>query len=139
MLTFVTEQRSSSLLLAIVIIVGVLLIGLLAVVPIITILTGGGPFGDDPEQTPVVASTSEVTVDIRDFGYFPRNLTIDAGAKVTWTNYDSAPHTATDKDDAWDTGQLDKDESATLSFDERGIYSYYCTFHPYMKATLTVR
>jgi plastocyanin len=93
--------------------------------------------GNSP-QTPVANSQPEVSVEIRDFEYFPRDLTVDAGAKVTWTNRDSAPHTATAKG-SWDTGVLNQDESATLAFDSPGQYEYFCTIHPSMKATLSVR
>ena len=93
--------------------------------------------GNSP-QTPVVESQPEVSVEIRDFEYFPRDLTVDAGTKVTWTNRDSAPHTATAKG-SWDTGILNEDESATLTFDTPAQYEYFCTIHPSMKATLTVR
>jgi plastocyanin len=95
--------------------------------------------GNNGPQAPVVATGSEALVEIRDFDYFPRDLTITTGSTVKWTNYDSAPHTATDKDGAWDTDRLDKNESATLTFDDPGQYDYYCVYHPYMEATLTVR
>jgi plastocyanin len=95
--------------------------------------SGGGP------QTPVADAGTDVGVEIRDFEYLPRDLTIDAGATVTWTNYDGAPHTSSDRDGGWDTGRLNKDQSGALTFDEPGAYSYFCTYHPYMKATLTVR
>ncbi|MDO8616263.1 MAG: cupredoxin family copper-binding protein [Dehalococcoidia bacterium] len=94
--------------------------------------------GNSP-QTPVVASQPEVSVEIRNFEYFPRDLTVDAGATVTWTNRDSAPHTATHTDGGWDTGILDKGESAAIAFDAPGAYGYFCSVHPAMKAILTVR
>ena len=94
--------------------------------------------GNSP-QTPVVASQPEVSVEIRDFEYFPRDLTVDTGATVTWTNRDSAPHTATHTDGGWDTGILNKGESAVVAFDAPGAYEYFCAVHPAMKATLTVR
>ena len=93
---------------------------------------------DRAPQTPVVAQTAQVTVEIRDFDFFPRDLTIDAGAEVTWVNFDSAPHDATDEGAAWGTGTLGKDERATLTFDTPGTYRYLCTIHPNMRATLTV-
>ena len=104
---------------------------------------GGGMMGmmdraGNSAQTPVVAGASQVTVEIRDFDFTPRDLTVAIGARVTWTNRDSAPHTATAKGQ-WDTGTLDKGDSATLTFDQPGTYSYICTIHPSMKGTLTVR
>jgi len=96
-----------------------------------------GRAGNSP-QTPVANSQAEVSVEIRDFEYFPRDLTVDAGAKVTWTNRDSAPHTATAKG-SWDTGVLKEGQSGTLTFDKPGVYDYICAIHPSMQAKLTVR
>jgi plastocyanin len=80
----------------------------------------------------------EVTVEIRDFDFQPRDLTVRPGARVTWVNRDGASHDATDEDDAWSTERLDRDESATLTFDDEGAHEYRCTIHPYMKGTLRV-
>ncbi len=97
-----------------------------------------GRAGNSP-QTPVANSQAEVSVEIRDFEYFPRDLTVDAGAKVTWINRDSAPHTATQRRGDWDTGVLNEGESKTLTFDKVGAYEYICAIHPSMQAKLTVR
>jgi plastocyanin len=78
-------------------------------------------------------------VAIRDFTFTAGNLQVPVGAKVTWTNYDDAPHSATAKDGTWDTGILSKGESKTLTFDQAGDYTYYCTVHPSMVARLQVR
>jgi len=101
---------------------------------------GGGMMGraGNSPQTPFVA-TDDVTVEIRGFEYFPRNLTIEVGAAVTWTNYDNVPHNATEDDKAWETETIRENESSTLTFSEPGEYEYYCTIHPSMKASLTVR
>ena len=95
--------------------------------------------GANTSSAPVsVGSTSE-TVAIRDFTFTPGNLQVPVGAKVTWTNDDAAPHTATAKDGSWDTSILNKGESKTLTFDKVGDYTYYCTVHPSMVARLQVR
>jgi plastocyanin len=101
---------------------------------------GGGMMGraGNAPQTPFVTH-GDVTVDMRGFQYFPRDLTIDAGSTVTWTNSDNVPHTATEDDKVWDTGVIDKDDDASLSFDTPGEFKYYCTIHPSMKVKLTVR
>jgi len=91
------------------------------------------------DQAPVVSTANEVTVDIRDFAFFPADLTIDAGARVTWVNHDSAPHTATGTSDAWDTGRLDRNDRAAVVFDRVGSFPYFCIYHPNMKGVVTVR
>ena len=91
------------------------------------------------DQTPVVSTAGEVTVDIRDFAYFPADLTVDAGARVTWVNFDSAPHTATGTSDSWDTGRLDRNDRASVVFETAGSFPYFCVYHPNMKSVVTVR
>ncbi len=101
---------------------------------------GGGMMGraGSSAQTPFVAP-GDVTVDIRGFEYFPRDLTVKAGASVTWTNRDNVPHNATDNGHSWETETLHENDSGTLTFPDPGEYTYYCTIHPSMKAKLIVR
>lgn len=101
---------------------------------------GGGMMGraGNSPQTPFVAE-GDVTVEISGFEYFPRDLTVKAGAAVTWMNYDNVPHNATEDDKAWETETLHENEGGTIAFPELGEYQYYCTIHPSMKAKLTVR
>jgi len=96
-----------------------------------------GRGGGGGAQTPVAAQGPRVAVEIRDFDFFPRDLTVRAGAEVTWTNRDGAPHTATSGDD-WDTGVLAKDDSATIRFDTPGAFDYICKLHPSMKGAVRV-
>lgn len=95
-----------------------------------------GP-GDRAPQTPVLSETEEVVVEIREYDFWPRDLTVRPGTEVTWINRDDVPHDATSAD-SWGTGLLKNDDSSSISFDEPGSYEYVCTVHPYMTGTLTV-
>lgn len=86
-----------------------------------------------------ITDDAEVAVGIRDFAYEPSRLEIRAGARVTWTNEDSVPHSATARGDEWDTGLFGKGESRSRTFDRAGEFSYYCSIHPTMLASLLVR
>jgi len=99
-------------------------------------MMGGGA---NTSNAPVSVGSASESVAIRDFAFNPGNLQVPVGAKVTWTNYDDAPHTASAKDGTWDTGILNKGESKTLTLDKAGDYTYYCTVHPSMVARLQVR
>jgi plastocyanin len=101
------------------------------------LLSAGG--GGDADATPTVLDDTEVSIDIRDFEFQPPNVSVPAGATVTWVNHDAEPHDATARDDSWRTDTLGQDESESLTFDEPGTWDYYCTIHPYMEAVLTVR
>jgi plastocyanin len=77
-------------------------------------------------------------VRIKDFMYGPPSITVAPGAKVTWTNEDSAPHTATVKG-GFDTDSITQGKSASVTLTKPGTYAYYCAFHPYMKGTVVVK
>jgi plastocyanin len=100
---------------------------------------GMGCHGRSGSQTPAVLGGNEVTIEIKDFDFSPRDATIDRGAKVTWVNRDAAPHDATDNNDAWATEVLEDGENGAVTFETPGVFEYHCTIHPYMKGRLTVR
>ena len=79
----------------------------------------------------------EAAVEIADFAFGPAEITIAVGGTVTWTNTDSQAHTATSSGN-FDTGSIDPDATASVTFDEPGTYTYICSFHPFMTATVTV-
>jgi plastocyanin len=106
--------------------------------------------GDDMDESAATATTTTTAaagaeassadrIGIADFKYDPDVVTVAVGTKVTWTNSDAAPHTATADDSSFDTGDLDKGDSGAVTFDEPGTFSYYCRFHPFMKATVQVQ
>lgn len=65
-------------------------------------------------------------------------MTIEVGAVVRFVNNDSAPHTATEVDGAWDSGTLNQGESWEYEFTEAGTFEYFCAIHPQMTGTITV-
>ena len=89
------------------------------------------------DQAPVVSDEERVTVEMRDYEFFPAKLTVDEGTEVTWVNRDSVPHNAVAE--AFDSGKLNSGEGASIVLDEPGIHFYVCTYHPGMEATITVR
>ncbi|NPE27759.1 cupredoxin family copper-binding protein [Methanococcoides sp. SA1] len=88
----------------------------------------------DTEET--MGTTVEVMIE--NFEFAPKEIRISVGDTITWTNLDSAPHTATDNNDNFDSGTLEKGESFSMTFEEAGTYDYICTIHPYMKGTVIV-
>ena len=85
---------------------------------------------------PVAAQ--EASVEIVDFAFTPGTIEVAAGTTVTWTNSDSAPHTATADDGSFDTGTLQPGESGSVTFDTPGTYTYVCSIHPNMTGTVVV-
>jgi plastocyanin len=94
----------------------------------------------NPEETPEPESSSGSgdAVEIVDFEFSPEEITVPAGTTITFTNQDTAAHTATADDSSFDTEELGKGDSAEETFDEPGTYSYYCRFHVFMKGSVVV-
>lgn len=79
------------------------------------------------------------TVAIQNFAFSPETITVKVGAKVTWTNKDSAAHTVTgDSDDGPASGTLAQGASYSFTFNKAGTFSYECSIHPNMKGTVIV-
>ena len=60
------------------------------------------------------------------------------GATVAWTNIDSAPHTVTALDGAFDSGILDPSGGFSQVFDAPGTFAYQCALHPVMQGEVVV-
>jgi plastocyanin len=104
-----------------------------------TILVQGKDGSAPPPPKEVVAAVAKAgDVQMVDFDYSPKQLTVTAGASVGFTNGGVAPHTATSKDGSWDTGIIRSGDTGRITFDTPGTFSYYCTIHPQMVATLLV-
>lgn len=118
----------------------------------LTLTACGGGSGSDSAASDKGSATTEVPsgnksaggateVKIADFAFDPADLDVKVGDTVTFTNSDSATHTATsDKaaPKAFDTDKIKGDASAEITFDEAGDYAYYCSIHEYMKGTIHV-
>ena len=96
--------------------------------------------GGAPETRAGAGSAAKATdsVEIRNFKFRPKTMTIDTGDRVRWRNEDADDHTATARDDSFDTGTLGENESATEQFDDEGTFRYICELHPSMKGTVEV-
>jgi plastocyanin len=79
-------------------------------------------------------------VDMENYAFSPRSLTVQRGDSVTWMNHDEAPHDAktTGGPETFHSPMLNQGGSWTHTFDTAGTYSYYCTVHPDMKASIVV-
>ncbi|MFI5265305.1 MAG: cupredoxin family copper-binding protein [Candidatus Levyibacteriota bacterium] len=79
------------------------------------------------------------SVQISNFSFSPAILTVKVGDTVTWTNQDSAGHSATADDKSFDTGIMDQGKSGTVTFNKAGTYAYHCSIHPSMHGTIIVQ
>ena len=89
----------------------------------------------------ILPSTSAATihVEISGFAFDPRNIVVDVGDTVVWTNNDSMVHTATEDSSSWDTGDIaGNGGTASIIFDTAANWSYYCKYHTGMKGNVLV-
>jgi len=77
--------------------------------------------------------------------YIPLNLEVPPGTTVKWTNDDSVPHTIQSLNEKgeiiglFNSAPLQTGETFEYTFDESGVYNYYCSFHPWRVGIVTVR
>ncbi len=86
----------------------------------------------------VAHAAASLGLRIVDFQFTPASITAHVGDTLTWTNSGPSPHTATARDGSFDTGLLQKGQSAAHTFTHAGTFSYYCTVHPFMHGTVVV-
>ncbi len=108
-------------------------------VAVLALLATGCSSSD--QQTSAEGDTQQGSgpvISIQEFVYDePESVT--PGAEVTVTNEDSAAHTVTADDGAFDV-TVDGDATATFTAPSKpGEYTYVCDFHPDMTGTLVVQ
>jgi plastocyanin len=103
------------------------------------VLAGLFAFGCSSNKAKVTPdpTTPAATVSIENFAFSPATVNIKVGESVTWTNKDTAPHTATALTGAFDSGSLATSQTFNFKFNTAGTYSYHCLIHS-MMATATV-
>jgi plastocyanin len=81
--------------------------------------------------------------EITDSCYVPSTITVKKGEKVTWLNDDVAFHSITsglydNPSDLFDSGHLDPGEKFSITFEDKGVFDYFCTLHPWMDGQVVV-
>ena len=80
-----------------------------------------------------------VNARINGLAYVPSRIQIAAGTTVQWKNNDPLIHTVTATDGSFGSPQFGLDATYRHTFTKPGTYTYYCTLHPNMKATVVVK
>ena len=79
------------------------------------------------------------TIEIKDFNFSPKTLTVKSGEKITWINRDEEPHTVVSVEKQFKKSPpLDTDQEFTITASAPGTYSYFCSVHPKMTGTIVV-
>jgi len=84
-------------------------------------------------------STKENRIEIKDFAFNPKTLTVKSGEKITWINHDDEPHTVVSVEKQFKkSSALDTDQEFTVTAGAPGTYTYFCSVHPKMTGTIVV-
>jgi plastocyanin len=90
---------------------------------------GGGP-GD------LTPGANEVW--IQSMAFNPSTRSVAAGTTITWTNKDAITHTVTSDINLFDSGSIPANGTYSHSFATAGTFTYHCTIHPTMTASVVV-
>lgn len=79
-----------------------------------------------------------VPIRIDNFSFNPQTVTVPVGTAVRWSNHDDVPHNVVSEDRSFKSKTLDTDEEFSHTFTRPGTYTYFCSIHPRMTATIVV-
>ena len=86
------------------------------------------------------AGAGKYQVQIRNFHFMPARMTVPVGAQVTWTNTDEEPHIVVSTGNQFPSSPaLDTGDRYQATFTKPGTYTYFCSIHPQMVATIVVK
>ncbi|MDQ0601244.1 plastocyanin [Streptomyces canus] len=93
----------------------------------------------EAQQAAAAAPDHQVDIMNNKFGD-GKQLVVEVGQTVRWTNHDSVPHTVTTTKGPkkFDSGTLEQGDSWSYTFTAAGTYEYYCAVHPDMVASVKV-
>jgi plastocyanin len=86
------------------------------------------------------SASSGTAITISNFMFSPMTLKVSPGATVKVTNKDSATHTLTATNNAFNTGDITQNQTKTFKAPMKaGTYNYICSIHQYMMGTIVVK
>ncbi len=89
------------------------------------------------ESAAAPVSSYKVTID--NFTFTPAEISVPAGATVTFSNADDIPHVVAAVNKAFRSRAMDTDESYSFTFYTPGTYDYFCALHPHMQGKVIVK
>jgi plastocyanin len=95
-----------------------------------------------PASVSVPQGTSVPGCETTNECFVPYEVTIDVGSAVTWSNDDSAAHTVTSgdgvSDGVFDSSLFMAGTTFSHTFEEEGMFHYFCVVHPWMTGSIVV-
>ncbi len=100
-------------------------------------VAGGAVLGAICGAALAATTATEITID--NFAFALPAVEVSAGSTVTWVNRDDIPHTVTADDRSYKSEALDTGDRFSRTYSTPGLYRYFCSLHPKMTGTVTVR
>ncbi|GGJ87215.1 hypothetical protein GCM10008939_34050 [Deinococcus aquiradiocola] len=111
----------------------------LAVVPLCASVLKTGKAQAAQSTTTAVPAALQQTVKIGDNFFMPAALSVAAGTTVTWLHTGKVTHNVLSVDlPGIHSADLQPGESYSYTFKTPGTFTYYCSYHEGMSATITV-
>ena len=79
------------------------------------------------QNTP--SAPNAVTINMADFEYVPKALTVQKGTTVIFVNMDAAKHTVTEDSGKFNSKDIQPGSNFTFTFNDAGTFPYHCEFH----------
>ncbi|HET6225904.1 MAG TPA: cupredoxin domain-containing protein [Bacteroidia bacterium] len=79
------------------------------------------------KQDPGTPGENEIFLEYKTFN--PTQKSIAKGTTITFINKDNADHTATSTKGTFDSGRIRSGESFSYTFNDAGIFYFYCNYH----------
>ena len=92
--------------------------------------------GSSCNKTSDVPGPNEVL--IKGVAFNPSTITVASGTTITWTNKDEFEHTVTSNTGIFDSGPISPNGTFSHTFNTVGSFSYHCSIHSTMTASVTV-
>jgi plastocyanin len=89
---------------------------------------------DSPLEAAPVSGPAAAQIAIDNFSFMPSEIKVPVGGTVAWTNHDDVPHNVISTEKRFASPVLDTDEKFSYTFQNPGVYPYYCSIHPKMTA-----
>ena len=84
------------------------------------------------------ARAEDMAVNIDNFAFTPKELTVKAGTTIVFHNRDDIPHSVVGSKGEFHSKALDTDDSFSFTFTKAGTYDYSCGLHPKMQGRIVV-
>jgi plastocyanin len=102
--------------------------------------TEAAPTTTEAPPAAAPAATGPVTISMKNIAFNPKEVTVKAGTKITWSMDEPVPHdVVADSGADFKSEILNEGQTFEYTPEKPGTIEYECTLHPGMVGTITVQ